>query len=549
MFIRLFVIVGTILLLAACTSSNQTKDTDTVVPDSDLLPDNELLTETEENVDTDDFFSLPKCGDGAVQQSELCDDGPDNGEYGHCGKDCQSRAPYCGDGSVDIDHETCEKDQTEGCNKLSGPYWDGIAACRQDCSGWDTSVCIKKTRSSKQWGTDKDDFALAVTVDQNGNTYVVGMTDGAFEGFEYAENGDAFLTKWNADRTLAWTAQWGTAGNDEAHAVAVDNEGNVFVTGDTGGSLDEGVYAGGEDIFLTKWNIDGVRQWTRQWGTELNDGANALTLGDDGILHLAGYTYGDFDGGTNAGGNCGDEQTPAPCGDILLINVAADDGTLLWSELIGKEGKEHANGLALDGNGNGYIAATTQYVEALKVGPDGTVVWSKEMAYGDDVSGAAVALDESTDSVYLAGYAPPIPPTEPQLPETAYVDIYVGSLSLDGIRGWEWRAEITDHGWEYARSIAVDAAKDQLYVVGGTEELVGTPYPTTIRRGFLAALQGDDGKLLANDALENVEAATSVAVDAQGNIYVTGYTSTNGSFDAQESAGEKDAFLLIISSD
>jgi fibro-slime domain-containing protein len=58
-------------------------------------------------------FNRPKstcestCGDGIVASDELCDDGPDgnDGEYGHCGADCRSRGPYCGDAEKDAQEE------------------------------------------------------------------------------------------------------------------------------------------------------------------------------------------------------------------------------------------------------------------------------------------------------------------------------------------------------------------------------------------------------------------------------------------------------------
>lgn len=62
-------------------------------------------------------FNKPKsacasvCGDGIVASDELCDDGPDgnDGAYGHCGKDCKSRGPFCGDGSVQkAEGEACD---------------------------------------------------------------------------------------------------------------------------------------------------------------------------------------------------------------------------------------------------------------------------------------------------------------------------------------------------------------------------------------------------------------------------------------------------------
>jgi fibro-slime domain-containing protein len=62
-------------------------------------------------------FNKPKsicastCGDGIVASDELCDEGPDgnDGSYGHCGTDCRSRGPYCGDGAVqESEGEACD---------------------------------------------------------------------------------------------------------------------------------------------------------------------------------------------------------------------------------------------------------------------------------------------------------------------------------------------------------------------------------------------------------------------------------------------------------
>jgi len=52
----------------------------------------------------------PVCGDGIVTHSEVCDDGPNGniGAYGGCMPGCKKRAPYCGDGQVDVGHETCD---------------------------------------------------------------------------------------------------------------------------------------------------------------------------------------------------------------------------------------------------------------------------------------------------------------------------------------------------------------------------------------------------------------------------------------------------------
>jgi cysteine-rich repeat protein len=60
------------------------------------------------------------CGDGIVQMGigETCDDGVNDGSYGHCTADCMGSGPFCGDGNVDVDHETCDDtnmDNQDGC--------------------------------------------------------------------------------------------------------------------------------------------------------------------------------------------------------------------------------------------------------------------------------------------------------------------------------------------------------------------------------------------------------------------------------------------------
>ena len=42
--------------------------------------------------------------------------------------------------------------------------------------------------------------------------------------------------------------------------VTTDSSGNIYVTGETRGNLDGNTNSGGKDIFLVKYNSDGVKQ-------------------------------------------------------------------------------------------------------------------------------------------------------------------------------------------------------------------------------------------------------------------------------------------------
>ena len=61
----------------------------------------------------------------------------------------------------------------------------------------------------------------------------------------------------------------------------VDDVGNAWVAGSAFGSLDGNTNAGRRDIFLMKFDAQGVHQWTRQRGGEGFDYAQALQA--DGV--------------------------------------------------------------------------------------------------------------------------------------------------------------------------------------------------------------------------------------------------------------------------
>jgi hypothetical protein len=133
------------------------------------------------------------------------------------------------------------------------------------------------------------DRANAITIDDSGNVYVTGTSDGGSSGsgdpyFDYA------TLKYNNRGDVQWIKRYkgfGTS-NDEAKAIEVDITGNVFVTGFSYGN------------YLTiKYNFDGDTLWTRSYNgpDDYTDKANDLAIDDLGNVYVTGSSYGGI--GTN----------------------------------------------------------------------------------------------------------------------------------------------------------------------------------------------------------------------------------------------------------
>src|SRR6267143_326557 len=71
------------------------------------------------------------------------------------------------------------------------------------------------------------DEAHAIAIDSAGNIYVTGGSDGSDTGNDYA------TVKYDSSGQEQWVARYNGPGNgsDQAHAIAIDSAGNVYVTG------------------------------------------------------------------------------------------------------------------------------------------------------------------------------------------------------------------------------------------------------------------------------------------------------------------------------
>src|SRR2546428_80762 len=200
-------------------------------------------------------------------------------------------------------------------------------------------------RWPRQFGTSGEDEAIAIAVDASG-AYVVGRTNGALPG---QTNGgtdgsfpyDAFVIKYDTSGNVLWTRQFGTSHFDQANGIALDASG-VYVSGLTWDALPGQTSAGSGDAFLRKYDASGNVLWTRQFGSSDFDQADNVAVDASGA-YVAGVTAGAFPGQTSAGS-----------ADAFVIKYDTS-GNVLWTRQFGSSAYDQAYAIAVDASG-AYVA-------------------------------------------------------------------------------------------------------------------------------------------------------------------------------------------------
>jgi hypothetical protein len=240
-------------------------------------------------------------------------------------------------------------------------------------------------------GGTGNDVGYGIRVDGNGNAYVTGYAgsdqtsfpvtggpDLTFNGGSY----DAFVAKVNASGTaLVYCGYIGGSGDDEGMGVAVDGNGNAYVTGLTGSTQatfpvtagpDLTFNGGTSDAFVAKVNASGTALvYCGYIGGSGNDYGNGVALDGNGNAYVTGFTYSSE---TTFPVTAGPDLTfNGGSYDAFVAKVNASGTALLYCGYIGGGGSDSGQGIAVDGSGNAYVTGYAGSDEAtfpVTVGPD-----------------------------------------------------------------------------------------------------------------------------------------------------------------------------------
>jgi hypothetical protein len=199
----------------------------------------------------------------------------------------------------------------------------------------------------RQMGDETRDYADGVAVDASRNVYLAGLTYGQFEDNRNAGRTDILIVKYNAMGVKEWSRMLGTVDYEAALRIAVDSGQNVLVTGYTFGALDGQSHSGNSDIYILKFDALGARKWSRQVGTETTDRALGIAIDSKNNVYSSGLTLGSFDGHDNAGNY-----------DALIVKFDPS-GSKQWSRQFGTASMDRADGIAIDSSDNIFIVGTT----------------------------------------------------------------------------------------------------------------------------------------------------------------------------------------------
>ena len=216
------------------------------------------------------------------------------------------------------------------------------------------------------------DRAFGVAADAQGNVYVCGETlssdfpeVNSIPSARGGESWDAFLVKLDADGNLKqFGSRIGGKGDDRAYAVALGQDGTVYLAGETSspdfprtrplGSTRK--RPAGLDAFVARLDLDaGALDYTAVLGGAGDDGAYGVAVGVNGALHIAGETRSDdlpvarplqarFGGGR---------------ADAFVAGIRSDDATLLYATFLGGNNDDRVLDIGTDAAGNVYLAGET----------------------------------------------------------------------------------------------------------------------------------------------------------------------------------------------
>jgi uncharacterized delta-60 repeat protein len=347
------------------------------------------------------------------------------------------------------------------------------------------------------------DAAVSIVVDASGNAYVTGSSTGIGTEKDYA------TMKYDSSGVEQWVVRYNGPGNgdDSPTHISLDISGNIYVTGRSEGS------GTGEDYATIKYSPDGVELWVQRYNGTGNgeDDAKAMTLDESGNIYVTGSSVGD---GTGK--------------DYVTIKYNSD-GSESWVARYNGPASEQdvAAGIVFNSQGDVYITGfsrgtgTNFDYATIKYNSSGVQQWVQRYnGPGNGSDGAEEIGIDAAGNIYVGGGAVGKGMFMP-------ADFRVVKYDASGRQLWTAFYDGPGRGDEAVNDMFVSPGGD-VYITGGSVGS-GTSYDfATVKYDSSGATQW---VARYDGPMKRVDGANSIAVDANGNVYVTGFVQARESFD------------------
>ena len=467
--------------------------------------------------------------------------------------------------------------------------------------GNDAFVLKLNATGAYQWagrvGGTSGDVGHGVSVDGSGNVLVTGTFQGTVDfdpgagtaNLTSAGGDDVFIVKLDSGGNYAWAKRVGGTGSDIGRAAAVDSAGNVLITGyfnstvdfDPGSGTSNLTSVGLDDVFVQKLDAAGNYLWARRIGGTSYDYGTRVAVDSVGNVLVTGYFAGTADFNPGAGTA---NLTSAGSNDAFVVKLDAA-GNYLWARSFGGTGTDLGSGVAVDGSGNLLVtgifqgtvdfdpgAGTANLTSAggddafvVKLDSAGSYAWAQAWGGNSTAVSNSVATD-AQGNVYSTGYFggtfdfDPGPGVYPLVSNSGGADVFITKHTTAGALIWARRVGGGGVGPDEGLGVAVDAVGNVL-VTG--RYLSTVDFDPGAGTANLTSIGSNDVFVLKLDAAGNYlwargvggtgsDYGNAVAVDASGNVVVTGYFVGTTDFDPGigtanlTSAGGDDAFVLRL---
>jgi len=428
---------------------------------------------------------------------------------------------------------------------------------------------------AQQAGSVGADKTRGLTADAEGNIYMTGefSKTGTFGDFTVESKGDLdfFVAKYSPAGKCLWARTGGGSKVDRGYGVAVDAQGNVFVTGhcqSTDATFDGLAFenrGGDYDLFVAKYDASGKIQWLKSGGGAGYDYGHGIGVDKAGNCYFTGAMVGDCE-------FMGVSTKNNKSGHVFLAKLKTN-GELAWLRVAGGVGGSAGEHLAVDAAGNTVVVGGASGVEtfgdltltgkagrdvfAVKYDTEGKALWTFG---GDGSSNAAftsVALDGHggvsvcgmfKDALAIGGQKFQTSGKDPA--KGKEYDLFAAKLDRDG--KFRWVRTGNGKGVNYALCVAADEAGNS-YVTGEFQFTVTMGDTTMTAKGLrdiYAAKFDENGALrwLRTDGGTRGNLGYCIVRDKAGNIFLSGAFDGETTYGSTKltSKGSNDIMLLKL---